>query len=540
MVLPLRRYKPGLPALELIANPILLMCVVTLAGFLLRLRGVTWGLPHLYDPDEPTLVDPAVRFVTTGDLNPHWFGYPGSSIMYLLGLAYLCYWLLGHLLGWFPDLQSFATLFWTDPTSFYLIARILTIALATLTIPLTYAIGRRVTGKAAAFAAAILVAVSPLHVNFSRQVRTDPPMTTFILLSVLFAFKATERQWGRDFLLSGICAGLATATKWPGITATVPVVLATGLATPERSVSWRARTRWLALVFLGLLIGFLVAAPYVPLEIPKVMKDLTVEARHVHLSAAGSPGASNYLWYLTGPLQEALGWPIELFALVGVAATCQTRVRLRLLLISFSLVFFLGIGLLHLRWDRWIVPLVPSLAIFAAIGLEVVSRMMPWVRRLPMAKDLFIVGLGVALVFPSALEAFRNGTTSDTRDIAKAWIERHIPAGSKIAVEQYTPPISRDSYHVFVFQRGSLRRDTTTRGWKADLGELAGLQPLREEAIEYVVLSNWFDRFQAEQDRYPGPVRFYGQLFASSDLIYELNPTGTTPGPTIRVLRFRQ
>ena len=66
-----------------------------------------------------------------------------------------------------------------------------------------------------------------------------------------------------------------------------------------------------------------------------------------------------------------------------------------------------------------------------------------------------------------------------------------------------TPPISRDTYRVFIFfEKGDLRKDTTTRGWRQNLGGLAGLQPLREKAIEYVVLSKWFDRSQAEQDKY--------------------------------------
>src|SRR3990172_9215652 len=118
--------------LSIITGPVFLVSAVTLVGLLLRLRGVTWGLPHLYDPDEPFFVDTAIRFVTTGDLNPHWFGHPGSTVMYLLGLAYFVYWLLGYQLGWFPDLQSFAALFFTDPTNFYLIGRTLMIVLATL------------------------------------------------------------------------------------------------------------------------------------------------------------------------------------------------------------------------------------------------------------------------------------------------------------------------------------------------------------------------------------------------------------------------
>jgi len=287
--------------LSIITNPVFFVSAVTLVGLLLRLRGVTWGLPHLYDPDEPAFVDPAVRFVTTGDLNPHRFGHPASTLMYLLGLAYLVYWLLGHLVGWFPDLRFFETLFRTDPTVFYLIGRGLTLLLSTLAIPLTYMVGRRVTGQSAALAAATFVAVSPLHVELSRIVRPDGPLTTLILLTMVLAFKTTERPMGRNFVLSGMCAGLATATKWPGIAAAVPVIMAGVVAVGRQPVTWKDQARWLGVGFLGLGVGFVIAAPFVPLEIQQVVKDLTRQARKVHLSATGGPGLSNYLWYLTGP-----------------------------------------------------------------------------------------------------------------------------------------------------------------------------------------------------------------------------------------------
>ena len=93
--------------------------------------------------------------------------------MYLVALAYLSYWRMGHLLEWFPDIQSFAELFWTDPTSFHLIARGLHTVFATLAIPATYFHCRRVAGEGAGLVAATSVAVSPLHDHLSKLVRDD-------------------------------------------------------------------------------------------------------------------------------------------------------------------------------------------------------------------------------------------------------------------------------------------------------------------------------------------------------------------------------
>lgn len=527
---------------SLVTRPVVLVGAVVLVGFLLRLRGITWGLPYLYDPDEHFFVDPAVRIVTTGDLNPHWFGHPGSTVIDLLGLAYGVYWVVGHFVGWFPDRQSFATLFSTNPTSFYLIGRILAVVLSILAIPLTYALCRRMAGEGAALAAAIIVAVSPLHVEFSRIVRTDPLMTTFLLAAMLYAVKAMSGQFGKDFLLSGMFIGLATATKYPGIIGAMIVVMASALARPESPVPWTSRGRWLGLALLGGIIGFFGAAPFVVTAVREVYWILVVEGRQPHLGATGSPGLTNYLWYVKGPLREAVGWPLELVALMGFAASCRASSRPRLLLAGFSLLFLLAIGLSLKRWDRWIVPLTPFIAILAGIGLETAVRTFAWLRGRSIAQDLAVVALGIVLVLPSATEAFQQGrTTLDTRDIARAWIEDHLPRGSRVLVEQYTPPISRDEYQVIVVLRGQLQKDTTTRGFKGVLGDMGTLDLLRGKGIDYVLLSNlYFDRFQAEKKNYPNEARLYEDLFRASDLLYEVRPTGRTRGPLIRVLKLRQ
>jgi len=527
--------------LGFLTRPAFLVGMVMLVGLLLRLRGVTWGLPYLYDPDEHYIVDPAFGLVIRGDLNPRSFFYPGSTIMYLLGLAYLVYWMVGHFAGWFPDLQSFAALFWANPTSFYLIARLLAIVLATLAVPLTYAVCRRMAGQGAALGAAIFVAVSPLHVEFSRVVRTDPTMATCLLAALLCGVKAMDSQRDRDFFFCGMFIGLAAATKYPGIIGAPIVLLATVLARPSQPVHFTIRGRWVGLAMLGGAFGFLAAAPFVVTALRQVYWILVVEGGHSHLSAAGGRGLPNYLWYMKGPLREAVGWPLELAALVGLVVSFRARSRPRLLVASFSLLFLLAIGLSLKRWDRWVVVLMPCVAILAAIGLEAIVRVLAWWGNRPRAEDIAVIALGVVLVLPSATEAVRRGsTTLDSRDVAKTWIEDHIPRGSNVAVEQYTPPISRDAYHVYFVGQDGLEKDATTRGFKGVLGDIKTVEPLRRKAIDYVLLSDFSDRFKAEKQSYRDEARFYEELFGSSDVLYEFKPTERIKGPTIRVLKLRR
>jgi hypothetical protein len=243
---------------------------------------------------------------------------------------------------------------------------------------------------------------------------------------------------------------------------------------------------------------------------------------------------------LRGPLREAVSLPVELLGLVGFASALRARSRPQLLVAGFSVLFVLGIGLTVKRFDRWIVPLTPFVAILAGIGLEAIVQASTKLRNRPVVRDLVVVALGVILVLPSGIEAFTQGITLDTRDIAKVWIEGHVPRGSKVLLEQYTPPISRDEYEVFVPLRGELQRDRTPRGFKGVLGDMKSLVGLRTKGIEYVVLSNiYLSRYRAERIAYPDEVRVYEELLGSSDLIYELSPPARSKGPTIFVLRFR-
>src|SRR5438093_3570673 len=60
----------------------LLLGLFVVVGLLARVWSVSYGLPDLYHPDEPRIVERAVRF-HAGDLNPHFFNWP-SLYMYLL------------------------------------------------------------------------------------------------------------------------------------------------------------------------------------------------------------------------------------------------------------------------------------------------------------------------------------------------------------------------------------------------------------------------------------------------------------------------
>ena len=60
----------------------------------LNFWGVEKNLPYIPEVDEQHKVERAMRMASTGDLNPGWFGHPGSTVLYPLTAVYYSRYLL--------------------------------------------------------------------------------------------------------------------------------------------------------------------------------------------------------------------------------------------------------------------------------------------------------------------------------------------------------------------------------------------------------------------------------------------------------------
>ncbi|MGD9148398.1 MAG: glycosyltransferase family 39 protein, partial [Anaerolineae bacterium] len=85
-------------------------------------------------------------------------------------------------------------------------ARLLSVFLGTATVPLLYAMGRRMLGPRSGLAAAFLLAISPLHIYYSQEVRMYVLVTLLGLAATYFA-----RQWNPGRWAGGIWLGYVLA-----------------------------------------------------------------------------------------------------------------------------------------------------------------------------------------------------------------------------------------------------------------------------------------------------------------------------------------
>jgi hypothetical protein len=111
----------------------------------------------------------------------------------------------------------------------------------------------------------------------------------------------------------------------------------------------------------------------------------------------------------------------------------------------------------------------------------------------------------------------------DGREAARAWIEEHVPPGSRIGVEAYGPWVDPARYTV----RGAFRLSSQPPAWYV------------EQGYDYLVIGQkGFGRFYLEARRYASQVREYDALFAAFPLVkswregeYEVRLYRVTPVP---------
>lgn len=398
----------------------LLLMFILLSGFIVRVWGIGFGLPHLYHADEPVVVNHAVAF-GTWDFNPHFFHLPPLVSYVLFGL-YGIYYLVGRWAGLFMSVDDFGALFISDPTSFYLIGRIVLGALlGTLTVWALYAVVKKNFSKKHAILSALFLAFCFLHVRDSHYIYADIPLILFLVMAFHPVFGVLERGKVKDYLVFGIAAGLVVATKYNGVFIFVPFIAAHFLRSGVR----------LASIFDGKLfasglisvIVYSLLNPYTWLDFPKFYSDA-----HEVTTVEGFTGLSHHFVY---SILGGLGIPLALFALAGLLLLFIRPEKKKWIFAAFLLVYYGVICFKGQHYDRYILPLVPFLCFFAADALMFLAEKFRW------SGVLTAVLAGILLAPSSAKIVLSNQifTREDIRTTALRESGLHLPPRSKVALD---------------------------------------------------------------------------------------------------------
>lgn len=393
----------------------LLTVAIVLGLFLLALVPRAFALGNFITVDEAyhwiERVEQFLRFVRQGEYaHTNIIGHPGVTTMWLGSLGRLAH-EQAVSQGWLAPAGDESALYRA-------FLRFPLACVSSLSVAAAYPMLRRLAGGAIALLAALLWATDPFLVAHGQLLHLDALLTAFITLAVLtalLAFRfdssrlASPPRWGW-LLTSAAIGGLAFLTKSPAIILVPVVVLIAGrsFVLDGFPLSFPRLLRLLTLrVGLPLVVwGGGAALVWVALwpaawvDLPRAIERVVMQVQH----DGGDPhGWGNFFLGRAVEDPGILFYPVVLalrmppWTMIGLFAAALIALRSLIpapekplqggrgapwlgVLVCFALLFLVMMSIPPKKFDRYILPIFPTLNIVAAIG---------FIRLLPSLKENF-------------------------------------------------------------------------------------------------------------------------------------------------------
>jgi|HigsolmetaAR202D_1030399.scaffolds.fasta_scaffold00034_18 4-amino-4-deoxy-L-arabinose transferase and related glycosyltransferases of PMT family len=364
--------------------------------------------------DEPYHWIGRVRRFTEALQNGDWAetnqtGHPGVTIMWLgsLGRA------LAESRGLYDGGRA------GNSVDFLAMLRLPLAIFNSLAVVIGYVALRRLLNPSAALVASLFWAFSPFMIAHSALLHLDATLTSCMTLSALFALQTPSPLLSTDspkrdpifswsLLLSALFGGLAFLTKAPSLLLLPLIGLIFVLVAPAPRLLeriWWAIKRYLLWLAIALCV-FALAWPALwvaPVEaVMAIVNEIINNGGQIHHSGnyfwgrdVGDPGLLFYL--------AVIAWRSSPITLIGLLLLPWVLWRYRTALalpvrqliwalLLFVVLFSLALTLEPKKFDRYLLPIWPSLEILAAIAWVTLLQQLAWPvlwRRLAFAGALF-------------------------------------------------------------------------------------------------------------------------------------------------------
>lgn len=412
---------------------LVVLAFILAAALAIRLLGIKWGLPYVFYPDEAVIVNHAVAF-GTGDLNPHYFIYP-SLYMYIMFVIYGLIYTGGWLTGFFSSTTDFARLFFNDVTLFYLPGRLIAALSGTASVGLVYLLGRRAYNVRVGLIAAVFLAFSVFHVQFSHFIKTHVPAGLLVIVGLYMTWSIYDGKdsW-RCYILSGVVAGLAASTVYHAGFVLLSMVVAHTLRwydSLQEVYKVRLLSPKIIVMVIACFVAFVFGTPFAILDCQAFIRDLT-SAATFRYSGGFWEGGTLYPFTC---LLTTMGYPLGVISLLGMGYALLRHRMADLILLSQPLFLAGFLMLFAVKEPQHMLIAFPALSI---LGASFIADVVGWIIRPRVLQATLLILVTVLLLVNPAIISFRESyrlTLPDTRTLSKNWIEGNIPFGSKIVMD---------------------------------------------------------------------------------------------------------
>jgi hypothetical protein len=442
-----------------------------LFGALFRFYNLNWDNGYHLHPDERAIVMAVVKLQyptslssflsVTSPWNTHFFAY-GSFPFYLLKIV-------GDGLG-----ATFNPLF-SGYDLITIAGRFLSAMFDLSTILLVFYLGKKLYGTTVGFMAAFFYSISVLPIQLSHFYAVDTLLTFFILATLYQLVLFYEHPTIRRSLLVGIFFGLALATKVSAIVLLVSIGTALAidfvllfLKHPHKPRVWLPHLpafikHLLVYAFtIGIttIVVYFICDPYAFLDFKEFWVQTLQQSEMTH-NAFIFPytlqyvGKIPYLYEAKNIFFWGMGPLLATFAFIGAIQFTymafykekQGKWAKEVILVSFFWVYFFVVGKFAVGFMRYMLPVYPLLALFAAVLAYLLIEYFQLRYRYKLIVFAYVALL--LLIWPISFS--RIYAKQNTRTTATEWISKNIRPGKTLAIEHWDDALplgGAQNYHM--------------------------------------------------------------------------------------------
>jgi hypothetical protein len=271
--------------------------------------------------------------------------------------------------------------------SLYLVASIFCI----IGILACYFTGKKLFGEAEGLVSALILGTSFMWSTYLHYPTVDLPVTALCALCYLAMISSRSLDF-YDRLLIAVLLGMAIITKYAGAFLLVPFLIL--YYDPIDLKKTFLDLGFMIVTSLGIFAYFMLG------KISVI--DQTIINEYEALFNSGFIGFENknghtFIYHLQHTLGTEFGLLSSLFAIVGIFyAKKKLDPRIFWSLVSFPLVIYLIMGSMMLENPRYIMPMIPFVAVLSGLGIVSTSELIA--TRLKLPKSILICVLSVACV----------------------------------------------------------------------------------------------------------------------------------------------
>lgn len=413
-----------------------IFALILLAGTAARVMGINAGLPFIVHPDETRQILDALGMAQRHSLLPEDFSYPAMH-KYMILAVNGAYYLAGRVLGLFASPEDFALKFLEGNSHVFLLSRLLSAAAGILTGLAVFRICARFYSRRAAFTGFAFSMFMFQLIQHSQWAISDIFLALFSTASVYYLILSIEAPAESKYITRALLfTGLAISTKPQGLFLLAPLMASQFFVLKD--MDFRV-SEFLKGKAPGIIVFFAAAAAG---NLSWIFEFRASYEKFIMLSQVARIGISSRAPFTAGAGPLAVWFAKELMRqegplgavlIAGVIYAAVRHTRRDLIFMTYMAVFIFTVRDWAIRYLHLFVALFPIMCVFGArLADEFLSRLR--------VKGTFVPLLIAATVAPSfygSIEASVIKSRTDTRMLAKEWVEANIPEGTAVAMDWY-------------------------------------------------------------------------------------------------------